>query len=317
MENYIPIAKIAPLFLSKRLHLTILPTEKCNLRCTYCYEDFNEGKMNYSVITGIKKLIEKRISTIDKLSISWFGGEPLLQKKEISLLSKFALNLCKKNNVSYFSHITTNAVLLTKNTLRSVYLSGITDFQITIDGAREDHDKSRVQANGKGTYDIIIRNIKNALKTDFYISITLRIHYSIFTMNNLDLFISNELRPLLKDPRVNILFHEIKNYNMGESINVVELDSKDRNNIKKTIEKYSDKKNKKDLNVCYASDPNSYVIRSNGVISKCTVALYDDINNIGHITSDGEIKITHEKAVHWLRGVKSGKASHLACPMYG
>jgi uncharacterized protein len=24
--------------------LTILPTEKCNFRCTYCYEDFELGK---------------------------------------------------------------------------------------------------------------------------------------------------------------------------------------------------------------------------------------------------------------------------------
>lgn len=36
------------------LHLIILPTEKCNLRCVYCYEDFKKGKMSEK-IEEIKK----------------------------------------------------------------------------------------------------------------------------------------------------------------------------------------------------------------------------------------------------------------------
>jgi uncharacterized protein len=33
-------------FLSSSAALCIMPTEKCNLRCTYCYEGFERGRMS-------------------------------------------------------------------------------------------------------------------------------------------------------------------------------------------------------------------------------------------------------------------------------
>ena len=58
--------------------LIILPTEKCNFRCTYCYEDFLIGKMPPAIERGVKALIDRRSDSLDRLEISWFGGEPLL-----------------------------------------------------------------------------------------------------------------------------------------------------------------------------------------------------------------------------------------------
>ena len=44
----------------KKLDLIIMPTEQCNFRCTYCYEDFKIGKMPRWVVNGIKALIDAR-----------------------------------------------------------------------------------------------------------------------------------------------------------------------------------------------------------------------------------------------------------------
>ncbi|TOB11935.1 radical SAM protein, partial [Vibrio parahaemolyticus] len=63
------------------LQLIIFPTEKCNFRCTYCYEKFEVGRMSNELIQGIKKFLEVRIPELDRLVISWFGGEPLLAKE--------------------------------------------------------------------------------------------------------------------------------------------------------------------------------------------------------------------------------------------
>ena len=54
----------AKLLTNKILHLILLPTEKCNFRCKYCYEDFSIGRMNVDTISGVKALLEKRCSDL-------------------------------------------------------------------------------------------------------------------------------------------------------------------------------------------------------------------------------------------------------------
>src|SRR6185295_15549838 len=58
------------------LELFLLPSEDCNFRCRYCYESFARGTMAPEVRAGVRKLIEKRIAGLNRLSIAWFGGEP-------------------------------------------------------------------------------------------------------------------------------------------------------------------------------------------------------------------------------------------------
>ena len=40
---------IADALTTRRLHLILLPTEQCNFRCKYCYEDFQHGRAYGSV----------------------------------------------------------------------------------------------------------------------------------------------------------------------------------------------------------------------------------------------------------------------------
>ena len=63
---------------STSLHLVVLPTEACNFRCFYCYEDFKLARMREDVVRGLERLLEARAPSLEHLSISWFGGEPLL-----------------------------------------------------------------------------------------------------------------------------------------------------------------------------------------------------------------------------------------------
>ncbi len=59
------------------LELILLASEDCNFRCTYCYEDFARGTMLPEVREGVKNLVRKRIRKLNRLQVSWFGGEPL------------------------------------------------------------------------------------------------------------------------------------------------------------------------------------------------------------------------------------------------
>nr|WP_223812004.1 hypothetical protein [Geobacillus sp. 46C-IIa] len=71
-------------FLHQSLHrtdvmpLVILSTEACNFRCVYCYQDFLRGQMKREVIDGLKRFLAETIPRLTHLTVSWFGGEPLL-----------------------------------------------------------------------------------------------------------------------------------------------------------------------------------------------------------------------------------------------
>ena len=50
---------------------------------------------------------------------------------------------------------------------------------------------------------------------------------------------------------------------------------------------------------CYAGLRNTFVIGSDGMIYKCTVALYDSVNQIGYLTPAGEMNLDSEKHEKW------------------
>lgn len=66
--------------------------------------------------------------------------------------------------------------------------------------------------------------------------------------------------------------------------------------------------------ICYASRPNSLMIRANGSLGKCTVASNNERNNIGMITESGEIVI-NDNLQNWIQGLETLDLQTLACPL--
>ena len=85
------------------LSITIVPTLDCNFRCTYCYEKGQRSpyRIQDDVKTKIYEYVEKKINEIKNLNITWYGGEPLLEKTTIEELSDRFISLCKEKNVIY------------------------------------------------------------------------------------------------------------------------------------------------------------------------------------------------------------------------
>ncbi|WP_297992216.1 hypothetical protein [Anoxybacillus sp.] len=50
----------------ENMYLIFLVTEQCNFRCTYCYENFEKGKMSDDVIEGVIKYVEKKRDSTKK-----------------------------------------------------------------------------------------------------------------------------------------------------------------------------------------------------------------------------------------------------------
>ena len=145
------------------LSITIVPTLDCNFRCTYCYEKGQRSpyRIQDDVKTKIYEYVEKKINEIKNLNITWYGGEPLLEKTTIEELSDRFISLCKEKNVIYNAGIVTNGYLIDESTLELFKRAQITHCQITIDGTKEYHDKRRILNDGSGSFDVIMKNLLN------------------------------------------------------------------------------------------------------------------------------------------------------------
>lgn len=316
----------AQLLSSRFLNLIILPTENCNFRCTYCYEDFSVGRMKKETILGIKTLLEKRCSNLDYLHISWFGGEPLAAKDIVYEISEHATKLaCRYPNMLYKAHMTTNGYFLDIDTITALINTGVQQFQISLDGPREIHNKSRIRANGKGTFDQIWTNLLAIRDSSLPVSITLRVHFTVDNVELLDPLIGDLKKEFIHDSRFSVFFKAIERLGGPNDTSIKQFSGTDKETAIKFLqaklfgENIQSPQNVslRDDYICYASKPNSLVIRSNGDVGKCTVALYDERNKIATLQPDGTLNVIPGRLAPWIRGIKTLDSAALGCPLVG
>lgn len=139
---------------------TIVVTNECNLKCSYCYEgEKNKQSMSIEtadkVIDFIKKTFMKTKSK--ETHIVFHGGEPLLNLKIIKYIKIKLDNEINNDDIIY--EMTTNGTIMNSEILEFLNDNDI-QLSISVDGSRKSHDKYRVFRNGKGSYDIVIKNLK-------------------------------------------------------------------------------------------------------------------------------------------------------------
>lgn len=87
--NLLKFACLKNRFSINSISLTIIPTYRCNFGCTYCFEEHSKTEiMSDEIQLEICKYVERRLKAkAGGLSVSWYGGEPLLAPKVIDRLS--------------------------------------------------------------------------------------------------------------------------------------------------------------------------------------------------------------------------------------
>jgi uncharacterized protein len=321
MNNILIADHIAEALTDKNLRLIIFPTEKCNLRCTYCYEDFSVGRMPINVVRGLKNLITRRADKLHQLELAWFGGEPLLASDIILDLCEHAQAISKKyTDLHYVSTMTTNGTLLTVPLAQKLSLVGVKSYQISLDGPSQLHDQSRVTVKNKGTYAVIWKNLCDLAKTKIDFEIILRVHYQIETWQKLLPLIRDINAEFGHDARFKVFFKSIVRLGGSNDSQITKISHSKNQEILSVLYGQLVCKNQQIVSwvrenyVCYAAKSNSFVVRSNGALNKCTVALNDERNVVGKINSDGTLAISRDKLIPWLRGVETQVAFELACP---
>lgn len=157
--------------------LYLIVSEDCNLRCKYCvFSDYyplypNHMKRQMSLKTAIRavdwyvNLIEPQIikRPHKKFGLSFFGGEPLLNMNVISRILEYTNN----RYPDLFNYLlTTNGTLLTQKNIETLAKYNV-HIALSLDGPSAEHDRCRTFIDGKGSYDIIMKNLRNIKKKYF------------------------------------------------------------------------------------------------------------------------------------------------------
>ncbi len=157
--------------------LTICPTMGCNFDCPYCFEDHYAGKMEPDVQDDVVALAKRMLDASGgkNISVSWFGGEPLLACDIIESLSERLMALAEECGGEYRASIITNGYLLTQDTVDLLDRCKVASAQVTIDGMGATHDATRRLANGGPTFERITTNLRSC-KIPFKVNVRHNVH---------------------------------------------------------------------------------------------------------------------------------------------
>ncbi|MDR2234215.1 MAG: radical SAM protein [Tannerella sp.] len=272
--------------------LILNPTLECNFRCWYCYEQHPEGHMSSLTMEKIKKyvngLIEK--DKIKDFSLGWFGGEPLLYFEEIVYpLSLHFKKIFSALDIPYSCNMTTNGYYIDREMINKFDEIDLRHFQITLDGDRETHNRTRNQ-QGEPSFDKILQNIVDLCSYLPKCDLLLRIN---FTNEIIAKDYKVILAPIPQQIRSQIKIHFQRVWQTaGNSENC-------RNDLIRNISNlrdvgfsvtpnnfYSFNRSHK----CYADRYNYAHINYDGKVYKCTARNYSDVNSVGELEEEGLIK---------------------------
>lgn len=147
---------------NRNLFLTIGPTLNCNMRCPYCFEAERHQAMTPETADKLIHFLKDYILTkkIESVSVTWYGGEPLLEMGRIEQISTELIPFCEERNILYSANIITNGYCLSQDNARMLRSMKVTYAQITIDGLEEIHNARRKLKNGSGSFWAIVKNIE-------------------------------------------------------------------------------------------------------------------------------------------------------------
>lgn len=284
------------------LHLIINPTLDCNLRCWYCYEEHTKNcYMNEETMRRIIMLADReaRRDELHTISLSFFGGEPLLKADRIAIpLIREIKKICSEHDKNLKVHFTSNAVLLSEKTADELAaLDVYTHFQIPFDGGRSMHDKTKAMPGGKGTYAIVLNNVSRALAKGF--SVTVRCNY---TDENIGSFkeLADDISLLPGQYRERIWFsiHRVWQVTPTEGLNQKEKELREYITGKGLTR---NTEHQKVLTNCYADYDSTMVINYNGDVFKCTARDFNHENRIGTLEEDGTVTETDKSRLYRTR----------------
>ncbi len=280
-DEYDVVAKRHEAYLSKErdyIRFTIFPTMNCNARCSYCYEhNMKKQTMNESTIQSTINYIIRLSKPYKKIRIYWFGGEPLVAEKTIDIITTAIIAYCDKEGKSYKASIATNASLISASLLQKMIDKWKIDkIEFAFDGSHDTHNSSKDYI--KKGFDAFNHNINLIpLIIESGISLSIRLNCNNHNLEEQMDLAEMLLRKYGENTGFNTYVGIISNKtSMTDDEYFIAPQDYGNTMIRYFEQLYkascfslSKLPLKPKISNCYSSNPNSLVISSSGLVTKC------------------------------------------------
>lgn len=158
----------------RRPHFRILPTTSCNAQCAYCFEkNIPISQMSIETCKAVVKFIDSMVKESDTVSVTWFGGEPLLAVNQIGYMTNSLNDVFSKKRITPRYRLISNGSLITRELSQIMkYKWNLEHVQITIDGFGNQYDEIKKYNNpDKYNFATITDNIGYLLQAGLNVSI--------------------------------------------------------------------------------------------------------------------------------------------------
>lgn len=271
---------------TKHLGITLIPSRRCNLRCTYCFQNnlFQNDKYFEYTKETVDKIVfwlREHIELWDskEMTIIFYGGEPLTTNEKIL---QYLFDEINKLSIKINYHMITNGTLIPQHYF---VLKNVSVLRVTVDGPKEIHDSRRIKIDGKGTYVEILNNIKGFLNENPDKKISVRINVDKNNRDTLIETIKNILK-IIETERISFNLHPVEPY--SKEITVEDIHGDIRETARKMVECYNYLSEKGiepfiwSVN-CGINTISQWVFDTDGSIFKCSQQVGHTEDAVSHI----------------------------------
>ena len=294
---------------------TIFTTTDCNARCFYC---FQKEAVRHTMSPETARQTADFIlahSAGKHVRLQWFGGEPLYNKKAISLICK----ALQSTGITYESGMISNGFLFDDSTIQEAAAEWrLKDVQITLDGTEEVYNRVKAFIYPEvNAFRRVIRNIHGLL--DAGIAVRIRMNVDLYNADNLIQLTQQLCSEFKGTPGFRLYTHPL----FGEEVAGAAIYHEDKRKLlyqkRETISRLAREdsltanenlRGPWKIHQCMADDDSCVTILPDGHIGKCEH--FSDEGFVGHIGRDG----LDEQMLLSYKALRDETDSCRTCPHY-
>jgi uncharacterized protein len=147
------------------------------MACRYCwnrggaFEGASGGLMDRETARHTLELIHRQIEvqSVAFMGISLFGGEPLLNQPVVEYLVDELIRTRNQGDTDIHILLFTNGTILNERLVSRMQESPFIECHVGLDGDQQTHDRYRVDKSGRGTYDVVHKNIETLIERGVFV----------------------------------------------------------------------------------------------------------------------------------------------------